>query len=179
MDNFYGYDVIVWPQTGRKYCTKLHRFLLVSWCLPWWVTWLAVICLTLIGQYMSHDLIKLPLQFSAKLSSSGGIPSEPSDKLYKQIITSNGPVNPFLSTDQSIGETVSVWTLFSHAGIYVMAIGLLLPTGLGIFCCYFFWCQPARLVCGPLQSGSTQYTIVNDNVEKAPIYRWNRKAGSL
>ena len=25
---------------------------------------------------------------------------------------------------------------------------------LGIFCCYFFWIQPARLACQPLQSGS-------------------------
>ena len=30
-------------------------------------------CLTLIGQSRSHDLIKLPLQFSTELSSTGGI----------------------------------------------------------------------------------------------------------
>ena len=71
------------------------------------------------------------------------------------MVNTNGPINPFLSTDESIGETVSAWTLFSHAGVYVMAIGLLIPAGLGIFCCYFFWCQPARLACQPLQSGST------------------------
>ena len=47
------------------------------------------------------------------------IPSVPLDKLYKQMITSKGPVNPFLSTDESTGETISVWTLFSHAGVYV------------------------------------------------------------
>ena len=68
------------------------------------------------------------------------IPSEPIDKLYKKMVTSNGPVNPFLSTNESIGQTFSVWTLFSHAGVYVMAIGLLIPAGLGIFCCYLFWC---------------------------------------
>ena len=68
------------------------------------------------------------------------IPSVPIEKLYKQMITSTRPVNPFLCTDESIGETVSVWTLFSHAGVYIMAIGLLIPAGLGIFCCYFFWC---------------------------------------
>ena len=34
--------------------------------------WL-LLCLTLIGQSRSHDLIKLPLQFSTELSSSGGI----------------------------------------------------------------------------------------------------------
>ena len=73
--------------------------------------------------------------------------SVPIDQLYKQMVNSNGPINPFTSTDVSIGYTVSVWTLFSHAGIYAMAIGLCIPAGLGIFCCYFFWCQPARLAC--------------------------------
>ena len=66
------------------------------------------------------------------------VPSEPIDKLYKQMITSNRAVNPFLSTAESIGETVSVWTLFSHARVYVTAIVMLIPAGLGIFCCYSF-----------------------------------------
>ena len=74
------------------------------------------------------------------------IPSVPIDKLYKQMVNSNGPINPFMSTDESIGDTVSIWTLFSDEGVYVTAIGSLIPAGLGIFCCYFFWCQPARLV---------------------------------
>ena len=104
------------------------------------------------------------------------IPSGPIDKLYKQMVNGNGPINPFMSIDESIGETVSVCTLFSHAGIYVMAIGSLIPTGLGIICGYFFCCWPARLVCRPLQSSSTQYTIVYDNVEEAPTYRCNGKA---
>ena len=34
--------------------------------------WL-LFCLTLIGQFRSHDLIKLQLQFSTELSSSDGI----------------------------------------------------------------------------------------------------------
>ena len=93
------------------------------------------------------------------------------------MASSTRPLNPFLSTDESIGETVSVWTLFSHAGVYVIDIGLLIPAGLEIFCCYLFWYQPARLVCPPLQSGSMQYTIVDDNVEAAPIYRCDGKAG--
>ena len=53
----------------------------------------------------------------------------PMIKLYKQMVNSNRPINPFTSTDESIGDTVSVWALFSHAGIYVMAIGLLIPAG--------------------------------------------------
>ena len=81
------------------------------------------------------------------------IPSVPIEKLYKQMVSSNGPITPFMSTDESIGETVSVWKLFPHAGVYIMAIGSLIPAGLGKFCCYFFWCQPDRLVCQPLQWG--------------------------
>ena len=53
------------------------------------------------------------------------IPSVPTDKLYQQMVNSNRPINPFLSTDESIGDTVSIWTLFSHAGVYAMAIGSL------------------------------------------------------
>ena len=97
------------------------------------------------------------------------IPSVPIEKLYKQMVKSNGPINPFQSTDGSIGETVSVWTVISYAGVYVMAIGSLIPARLGIFCCYFFWCWLSRLACQPLQSGSTWYTIVNDNVEAARL----------
>ena len=56
-----------------------------------------------------------------------------------------------------------------------MAIGSLIPAGLGIFCCYFFWCQPARLASQPLQPGTMQYTIVDDDVEAAPIHRCDGK----
>ena len=56
-----------------------------------------------------------------------------------------------------------------------MAIGVLTPAGLGIFCCYFFWCQPARLVPQPLQPGTMQHTIVDDDVEAAPINRCDGK----
>ena len=57
-----------------------------------------------------------------------------------------------------------------------MAIGSLIPADLGIFCCYFCWCQPARLACQSLQPGTMQYTIVDDDVEATPIYRCNGKA---
>ena len=78
-------------------------------------------------------------------------------------------ITPF-STENSTGNTDSIWTLFLHTGVYVMAIGSLIPADFGIFCCYFFWCQPARLVCQPLTPGTMQYTYVDDDVEAAPIY---------
>ena len=59
--------------------------------------------------------------------------------------------------------------------MYVTAIGSLIPAGLGLFCCYFFWCWPARLACQPLQPGNMQYTIVDDDVEVSPIYRHDGK----
>ena len=60
---------------------------------------------------------------------------------------------------------------FSHTGVYVLAIGSLIPAGLGMVCRYFFWCQPGRLAYQPLQSCTMQYTIVYNDVEAAPIYR--------
>ena len=66
------------------------------------------------------------------------IPSVPSDQLYKHMIKNNRPITPFTLTDESIDDTASLLTPFSHTGIYVTAIGSLIPAGLGIFCCYFF-----------------------------------------
>ena len=101
------------------------------------------------------------------------IPSIPVHKIYQHLLNSTIPIVPF--NTESSGNTDSIWTLFAHPGIYVSAIGSLIPVGIGLFCCYFFWCRPARLACWPLQPGNTQYTIVDDNVEVAPIYRCDGK----
>ena len=101
------------------------------------------------------------------------IPLIPVHKIYQHLLNNTLPIIPF---DKESTENIgSIWTLFSHLGIYVSAIGSLILVGLGLFCCYFFWCQPARLVCQPLQPGNTQYTIVDDNVEVVPIYRCDGK----
>ena len=71
------------------------------------------------------------------------------------MISGINPITPFTSPEESTGHTVSIWTLFSHAGAYIMAIGLLTPAVLGAFCCYFVWWQCARLTCQPLQPGSS------------------------
>ena len=36
------------------------------------------------------------------------IPSVPFDNLYKQMVNSNRPINTFVSTDESIGDTISI-----------------------------------------------------------------------
>ena len=111
-----------------------------------------------------------------RLHHLASIPSVPVNQLYKHMISGITPITPFTSPEESTGDTTSIWTLFSHTGVYVMAIGLLIAAGLGIFCCYFIWCQPARLVHQPLQPGATQYTIVDDDIEAAPIYRCSGRA---
>ena len=111
-----------------------------------------------------------------QLHHLSGIPSVPIAQLYKHMISGIKPIalsHHLLSqqlTQNQFGHC------FTHAGVYIMAIGLLIPAGLGIFCCYFLWCHPARLACQPLQPGSVQYTIVDDGVEAAPIYKCEGKA---
>ena len=61
------------------------------------------------------------------------IPTVPVAQFYKHMVNNNIPILPFQLADEAIDDTGSIWTLFSHTGIYVMAIGLLIPAGLGIF----------------------------------------------
>ena len=75
-----------------------------------------------------------------QLHHLASLPSIPVNQLYKHIINDIQPIAPFKSPEESTGESVSIWTLFSHKGVYEMAVRLLIPAGLGIFCCYFFWC---------------------------------------
>ena len=101
------------------------------------------------------------------------IPLIPVHKVYQHLLNSTLPIIPF--DTESTENTDSVWSLFAHLGIYISAIGSLITVGIGLFYCYFFWCRPARLAHQPLQPGNTQYTIVDDNVEVAPIYRCDGK----
>ena len=74
-----------------------------------------------------------------QLHKLADMPTVPIAHLYKHMINNNRQVIPFAISDESVDDTASVWTLFSYTGIYVTAIGLMIPIGLGIFCSYFFW----------------------------------------
>ena len=121
-----------------------------------------------IWQHLGNNKSDIQLQHLAT------IPSTPTLRVYQHLLNSTMPIVPF-NTDPS-EDTDSLWNIFTHPGIYVSALGSIIPVGIELFCCYFFWCQPARLVCWPLQPGNIQYTIVDDNVEAAPIYRCDGKA---
>ena len=86
-----------------------------------------------IWQHLEKDKNESQLQHLAS------IPLIPVGQLYGHMAKGFQHVTPF-SPEESTGESDSIWTLFLHTGVYVMAIGSLIPGGLGIFCCYFFWC---------------------------------------
>ena len=80
------------------------------------------------------------------------IPSIPVHRIYQHLLNNTQAIMPF--DTESTDSTNSIWTLFTHLGIYVSARGSLISIGIGLFCCYFFWCQPAKLACQPLQPGT-------------------------
>ena len=90
-------------------------------------------------------------QNEGQLQHLASIPSVPVGQFYSHMAKGIQHNTPF--TEESTGDTDSILTQFSYTGMYVMAIGSHIPEGLGIFCSYFFWCQPAQLVCQPLQPG--------------------------
>ena len=73
------------------------------------------------------------------------IPSIPVHKNYLHLFYSTLPIIPF--NTKSTVNTDLIWTLLAHPGIYLSNIGSLIPVGISLFCCYFFWCQPVKLVC--------------------------------
>ena len=91
-----------------------------------------------IWQHLGSNRSDMQLQHLTSISSI------PVHKIYQHLFNSTIPVMPF--DTESIGNTDSLWTLSTHLRIYISAIGLLIPVGIGLFCCYFFWCQSARLV---------------------------------
>ena len=84
-----------------------------------------------IWQHLDKHLNKTQLQHLAS------IPSVPVGQLYSHTATGIQPITPF-SSAESTEDTDSIWTLFSHTGVYVMAKRSLIPAGLGIYCCYSF-----------------------------------------
>ena len=71
------------------------------------------------------------------------IPSILVHKVYQHLLNSTLQLMPFITKPSE--DTDTLWHLFTHPGIYISALGSLILVGIGLFCCYFFWSQPARL----------------------------------
>ena len=121
-----------------------------------------------VWQHMGKNHNETQLQHLADM------PSVPVHKVYEHLLNNSLCMTPF--NMELSGDTDTLWNMFTHPAIYVSALGLLIIVGIGLSCCYFLWCQPVRSACHPLQSGNMLYTIVDDNVEEAPIYRCEGKA---
>ena len=91
-----------------------------------------------VWQHMGRDHSDMDLQHLATL------PSIPIHKIYEQLLNSSQHLTPFNVKPSEDSDTL--WSLFSHPGIYVSALGSVLPVGIVLFSCYYFWCQPATSV---------------------------------
>ena len=85
-----------------------------------------------ICQHLGNNKSDMQLQHLAT------IPSIPIHKVYQHLLNSTMPLVPF-NTDPS-EDTDSLWSVFTQPGIYISALGSIIPVGIGLFCCYFFWC---------------------------------------
>ena len=52
-----------------------------------------------------------------QLHKLADVPTVPIAHFYKHMINNNGPIHPFNVPDESIDDTRSIWTPFSHTGI--------------------------------------------------------------
>ena len=94
-----------------------------------------------VWQHMGRNHSETQLQYLAT------IPSIPVHKVYQHLLNSSLHLTPFNMKPSEDMDTL--WNLFTHPGIYISALGSLIP----------------------LQSGNMWYSIVDVNVEEAPIYR--------
>ena len=85
-----------------------------------------------VWQHLGNNKSDMQLQHLAT------IPLIPVHKVYQHLLNSTMPIVPF-NTEPS-EDTDSLWSVFTHPGIYVSALGLIIPVGIRLFCCYFFWC---------------------------------------
>ena len=84
-----------------------------------------------IWQHMGRNHSETQLQHLAS------IPSIPVHKVYEHLLNSSLHLTPFNTNPSE--NTNTLWNLFTHPGIYVSALGSLIPVGTGLFCCYFFF----------------------------------------
>ena len=61
-------------------------------------------------------------QNESQLQHLASIPSVPVQQLYRHMAKGIQHITSFTSSEESAGDTDSIWTLFSHTGVYVTDI---------------------------------------------------------
>ena len=114
----------------------------------------------------------------SQLQHLASIPSVPVGQLYSYMVTGIQHITLFFIWRVNRRYRLTLDTVFTYRSL-CDGYRITYNSRFGNICCYFFWCWPVILVCWPLQPGATQYTIVDDDVEAAPIYRCDSKASQL
>ena len=95
------------------------------------------------------------------------IPSIPIAQLYKHMISGIKPKTPFASPTKSIDDTESIWRVFSYTGVYVMAIGLLIPAFCKCLHANHSPFQSSTISCRAGTSSSLEVIITSSRSEKS------------
>ena len=85
-----------------------------------------------VWQHMGRNHSDMDLQHLATLLSI------PVHKIFEHLLNSSQCLTSFNMKPSEDSDTL--WILFSHPRIYVSALGSVLPVGIVLFCCYYFWC---------------------------------------
>ena len=91
-----------------------------------------------VWQHMGRNHSDLDLQHLTTL------PSILVHQIYEHLLNSSQCLTPFNMKPSE--DSDAFWSLFNHPGIYVSALGSVLPVGVILFCCYYFRCRPATPV---------------------------------
>ena len=76
-----------------------------------------------IWQHLRNNRSEVQLQYLTT------IPLIPVHNIYQHMLNNTQPIMPFDMDDEPTEHTNSIWTLFLHTGMYITAIGSLIPTG--------------------------------------------------
>ena len=85
---------------------------------------------------------------SEQESHLASIPSVLVEQLYRHMTKGIQHITPFTSPEESTADTDSIWTLFSHTGVYVMVMGNYYTSRIRYLLLLFFWvltCQISTL----------------------------------
>ena len=102
----------------------------------------------------------------------------PVTQLYRGMINVSEPAHLFTIKDDDKDPSL-IWTVLMHPGTYIGTFGMIFAVCMGVYCFKRFRIEPATSRHPPyspfMYGMSSQYVIVDDNVEVAPIYRCTGK----
>ena len=106
----------------------------------------------------------------AHMQKLADVPKVPITQLYKHMLSQSETILPFEINRDMEGPPLT-WEHITQPGTCIGTIGMILATRVGICCLKRSCFRPATLRHWPYSPVSSWNTIVDDDVEAAPIYR--------